>query len=162
MDRKDRSILALIFAVIGVVAYYYSYDFYNISSETISLISLALAIYSIALTALSGNSELAIKMRKTVDPNSNGERTHIGTINLYIKRAFFFGFATIIVAATSLILHDERWLRKLYLMTWGNRMLGLRSSYRIFSSLCFALFGCNFFFMHKIITLILNRITYNS
>lgn len=162
MYKRDKAILFLILVVACSIAYFFAFDFFNIASETISLVALALTVYSIALTSLSGESKLAVYMRKTVDPSSNGERTQIGTLNVYIKVALFFGIATIITAAIFLVLHDERWLQKLYLMSWRNRVLGLRNPYKGFSAMSFGLFSCNFFFVYKIITFILNRATYNS
>lgn len=162
MHKPDRYVLTVLSLLTLVITFHFSADFNLIASESINLVSFALAVYSVALGALAGDSELAKSMRSTVDPKSNGEQTEQGTLNSYIRCALLLGCTTIIVATLIIVLHDERWLRKLYYFAWGSRVIGLKLTYRILSSIGFTLFACNFFFMYRIIQFILNRITWNK
>lgn len=161
MYKKHQFILAILLIMVSIGAYCVEVDFYCIASEMINLVSIALAIYSIVLGALCGDSELAKKMRSTPD-SIYKDRTQQGVLNSYISQALLFGILTIVIAAGIMIVHDDRWLVYLYSYSEDNLVVGLTLVYRIASSIAIGLAGANFFYIGVIAKFIMNRLVWNK
>lgn len=161
MYKRHRYLLAVLTFSIAAIAYYLEIDFYTISSEMINLVSIALAIYSIVLGALCGDSELAKKMRRTVDGTFK-DRTQQGVLNSYISQALSLGIATIILAVVVLVLHDERRLTHLYVLSEAKEVINLKPIYQIISAIGTALSFSNFFYIAVITKFIMRRLVWNK
>lgn len=148
MYSKHKKILCGIFILILISTYILKIDFQPIASDCISIVSFALAIYTICISSLIGSSLLE-KLRSTVDIQFK-DRTQLGVLKKYINNAMITAIITLIISC----------LIKLEIETSNKMILELMQKINIqqlFSSICFSFFSLNFTFIIIIFIFIINR-----
>lgn len=149
MYKKDKKHIIITFVMVFIITFFLELDFNYISSDCISIVSCALAIYAICIGALIG-SPLLENLQNTVDSQIR-YKTQLGIIKQYIKNATFISVITLIFSCVSKLKIGNR---SILLITNKLTYLSLN---QFFSSLCFGFFSLNFIFVILIFTFIINK-----
>lgn len=145
--RKADFLLVLLIAVIaGWLAHFFNLNYGQIASDSLTVISIILAIYMASIGGLMG-SPLSARM-KGIPDNQQSYRSQLGRLVSYFKWAVFDSILTIIL--TSIF-----------------RLLPIPSApfpewYCLLSAVCIAAFASNFVFTIIVFLFILNRQVWES
>lgn len=154
MYKNHKKILRVVFIIVFFISFMLKINFAIIASDCISIVSFALAIYTICISCLIG-SPLLENLRLMPDFHIK-EKTQLGVIKCYIVNASYTSLATLIMAYISKLtfnisvfdgIENEFITSILYNINWV----------QIFSSLCFSLFSLNFAFIIIIFIFIISK-----
>lgn len=149
MYKKHKWAITITFVSVFILTFFLNINFEDIASDCISIVSFALAVYAICISALIG-SPLLESLRSNVDPQIR-ERTQLGVIKNYIRIAIFISVITLVLACISKIKINSN-----IIILILNKLSYLNPQ-QLFSSLCFAFFSLNFLFIIFIFMFIINR-----
>lgn len=131
-------------------SYFLQWDFSVVASDSISIVSIALAIYTISISALIGSNFATIL--KNTQHTILKDCTQLDVIINYFRWATKTAILTILL---SLLIQ----LKNEHMVLWIHRIKFLQNINlgRIYSSLCFACLALNFVFIWVIFEFIINR-----
>lgn len=138
MYKKDKKIILCLIIIVMGVTYRLQWDFKDVASECISVVSIALAIYTICISSLIG-SGLLNSLKNSVDKNIT-YKTELGVLKSYLENAVVVSIVTIMFACISKVAYFEN-----------------NDINRLFSAFCFAVFTLNFMFIWLIFIFIMNK-----
>lgn len=154
MEKNHKIICFSCFALSGLLTYIIDVDFSLIASETISVVSIALAIYTFSISTLVGS-----KFTKNLKENIHKEKsdyTQLDVLRIYFKNATTISIITIILSMFQK-LNINIFLLKINKILSSYKFFTFIDLSRIFSSVCFAFLTLNFIFIWLIIKFVLNR-----
>lgn len=149
MYKKHKCTTTITFVSVFILTFFLNINFEDIASDCISIVSFALAVYAICISALIG-SPLLESLRSNIDAQIS-DRTQLGVIKNYIRIAIFISVITLVLACISKIKINSN-----IIMLILNKLNYLNPQ-QLFSSLCFAFFSLNFLFIIFIFMFIINR-----
>lgn len=145
MYSNHKRIAIVLFSLVSLVSYCLDLDFKNIVGESISIVSIALAVYAIAISSLVG-SPLSQKLQFTPDVKLKG-KTQLGVIKSYIKTAMAISILTLIISCIIKLLPNP-----------SESIIKLLSELiRIIYSISFGLFALDFLFIWIVFVFVINR-----
>ncbi|PPK43239.1 hypothetical protein [Clostridium algidicarnis] len=149
MYKKHKCTTTITFVSVFILTFFLNINFEDVASDCISIVSFALAVYAICISALIG-SPLLESLRSNIDAQIS-DRTQLGVIKNYIRIAIFISVITLVLACISKIKINSN-----IIMLILNKLNYLNPQ-QLFSSLCFAFFSLNFLFIIFIFMFIINR-----
>ena len=150
MEQNHKRMAVWISILVFGVSFFYRWDFSVIASDSISIVSIALAIYTISISALIG-SNFAKLLKDTPHPVLK-DSTQLDVIIHYFKQATKTAILTLLLSLFIQLDHT-------FIMQRLNELKLLRTIDfgRIYSSLCFSCLVLNFIFIWIIFQFIINR-----
>lgn len=139
MYKKHKIITLVAFVIVFIISYIMKLDYNQIATESITVVSIALAVYMASFSQLAA-SELAEEMKKTPDKRIIG-KSELGVLESYLKLAIKFGLASIIIGCA-------------YLLDFN---IELEKSGNFVSSICLAVLSINFVFIWILFNFMINR-----
>lgn len=140
MYFKDKIILFIVSCISLVSSWLWKFDYADIASDSMTIISIALAVYMTIFSSLM-SSELADKMKKTKD-NYFKEKTEMGVLQTYLKNAIYVGCINILLSCGVLIIESKKINQYIYLFI---------------SSIGITTLVCNIYFMYLMYKFMINR-----
>ncbi len=148
MYPKHKNIaIAMFFATI-VVSYLLKLNFKAIASESISIVSIALAVYAISISNLVG-SNLAKAMKATPDKIIKS-KTQLGVLKTYIQSAMKVAISTLVISCLVKLIPEQT---KEFMM----EVPEYKTVMEVISAIGFGLFAIDFLFIWLIFDFITNR-----
>lgn len=146
MRKIDSFLVLLIAATAGGLAYSFNLDYGQIASDSLTVISIILAIYMASIGGLM-SSPLSARM-KSIPDNQQSYRSQLGRLVSYFKWAVFDSIITIILTSIFRLLPTPT--------------PPLPEWYCVLSAVCIAAFASNFVFTTIVFLFILNRQVWES
>lgn len=143
MRKGDKRAAAILAMLTMVVSWLTHLDYNAIASEGLTLSSIVLAVYVAAILGLI-NTNLAKKMAAT-QTHAKNEFTQLGQLVIYFKYASSFAIATIVISSITLLIPTEVNERAFQVV------------FQCLSSIGFAVYSLNLFFLSIILRFMLNR-----
>lgn len=97
MYKKHLLLAAFVFGTVFAVSFMLQVDYWNISEDAMTLVSIAIAVYITVPSFLVG-SPYADKLKRTPDPKRTG-MSQLGTLRDYLRDSMFFSILTIVLRA---------------------------------------------------------------
>lgn len=154
MEKKHKYICCFGFIFAFIITYIFRLDFYIIASESISVVSIALAIYTISISALIG-SEFSKKLQETQHFEKK-DFTQLDIIINYFKNAAVISIITIVFSMIKM-LDFSLLIQKIAAIPKISSIISVIDLSQTFSSICFAFLALNFIFICLIIKFVTNR-----
>lgn len=154
MEKNHKYICCFGFVFAFIITYILKLDFSVIASESISVVSIALAIYTISISALIG-SEFSKKLQEKTHFEKK-DFTQLDIIINYLKNAAFVSILTIVFSMIKM-LDFSILIQKIDSIPNISSIISVIDLSQTFSSICFAFLALNFIFTWLIIEFILNR-----
>ena len=156
MERKHKKVSTWLFWIVFVATFFLSWNFKTIASDSISFISIALAIYTVSIGALIG-SNFSEKLRDTVHPERK-DLTQLDVISNYMKYGIIIAMITILLSLFVQLDHS-------FILGLIHRILKRDILWKILynivkqllMSACFSFLSLNFLFVWYVFTFIINR-----
>ncbi len=160
MERTHKKHTKMLFAFIFALSFILRWNFTSIASDSISFISIALAIYTVSIGALIGSS--FAEELKNITHRERKDLTQLDMISNYMKLGIIMSMITIILSLVVKL--DHSFLLELFhimiIDIFNNETLW-RVLYgigkQIFMSTCFSFLSMNFIFMWYVFKFIINR-----
>lgn len=146
MYYKHKVCAIIVFTLVFIFTFFLRITFNDIASECISIVSFALAIYTICISSLIG-SPLLNKLRSTQDQQIK-HKTQLGVIKRYISSAMVVSIITLVLACISKLKTDNNLILS---------VLNKANIIQAFSSMCFSFFSLNFLFILLIFVFVISR-----
>lgn len=144
MYKKHKFFLSVIAIFIFILSYILQINYVMIASESITIVSIVLAIYMTSFSNLV-SSNLANIMKKKEDIHIKG-KSQLGVLKTYLNMAIGIGINNIVIACCVLIFDDK--------FNWSVISPKL---YYIISSVGFSMLGIDIFFMVLLYRFMVNR-----
>ncbi len=143
MRKGDKTAATILATLTIVVSWSIPLDYNVIASEGLTLSSIVLAVYVAAILGLI-NTNLARTMA-TTRTHAKSEFTQLGQLVIYFKYATAYAIATIVISSITLLIPTE-----------ANERL-FQVIFQCISSIGFAVYSLNLFFLSIILRFMLNR-----
>lgn len=156
MEKKHKKSAQILFWGIFLSSFILKWNFKYIASDSISFISIALAIYTVSIGALIG-SNFAEKLRSVVHKERK-DLTQLDMISNYMKYGIIIAMITIVLSLFVQLNHSYlfgliRQIFKSDLLWQVLYGLGKQS----LMSVCFSFLSLNFLFVWYVFMFIINR-----
>lgn len=153
MYKLHKIIQIFVFIFISLLSFFIKIDYSSIASDSIEVVSIALAVYLAAYAGLQGDSNLAKSLRTKEDKKVK-TKTQLGVFNSYIKTALLIGLSTIVISFTIIVIDKYFSL---------DTTITIKTDwYYVLSSISFALFALNLVLICLIGRFIINRISWDK
>lgn len=140
MYKEHKRIIVFSFIALFCISCYFKLDYRQISSDGITIVSIALAVYIASFSSLT-TSNLARVMENKSDRRIPG-KSELGVLQNYLQDAIILGLGCIVISCTCKLLNEE--------------FIGKRA-YLILSSFGIASLGANLMFVWLMFKFMLNR-----
>ena len=140
MYKKHKLIIIFGFISLFFISCYFELDYSKISSEGITIVSIALAVYIASFSSLT-TSTLAKIMENKSDRRIPG-KSELGVLEAYLQNAIALGLGCITMSCICKLL-DKEFLGEI--------------GYKVLSSVGIALLGVNIIFIWLLFKFMLNR-----
>lgn len=147
MEKHDYWAALVIGILSALISIFIKIDYSPLASSGLTLSSIVLAVYVAAIIGLV-NTTLSQKMQKTIS-NSHTDKTQMGVLTSYLKKAISLSIGTIIISSLFLLFKD-----------CGKGSYELIR--RIMSVLGIVFYSENLLFLWMIIRFMLNRQIWNE
>ncbi len=144
MYKHHRKIIVLIFFISTLISYYLKLDYSKIVSQSITILSFFLVILTTSITNLISSNSLVDKLKKSSDKQIVS-KSELGVYITYIKTAFYFEIANIVLNCLFIILKNTIQICII----------------KILSILGFSILSINFYIIFLIFKFLIERQLYN-
>ena len=145
MYKKDKWIIILIFILVSLISYFITFDLKQISGEAITIISIALAVYTASFSGLISSPLLRLMRRKQDVILMN--KTQLGVLESYLRFSINIGLICIIMCC----------LIKLFPNYNIDGNTSYIYSYRVFSAIGIGVLSINIYCIWLLSRFMINR-----
>lgn len=139
MYKEHKALMLVVLTTVFIASYVLKINYNLIATETITIISIALAVYMASFSQLAA-SKLAEEMKKTPDKKIFG-KSELGVLESYLKKAIIFGLISIVISC-------------MYLLDIN---VDVSKYENIFSSIALSILSVNFIFIWLLFNFMVNR-----
>lgn len=153
MYKSDKVILKIVFIAVLIFTYILKINFEPIASDCISIVSFAMAIYTMCIGGLIG-SKVIENMENEVD-NKLKHLTKLGVLKKYITSAMVVAIVTLLMSCISKLSVGNETIKIFFENIIAK--IPFLDMYLVFSAICFSFFLLNFVFIILIFIFIINQ-----
>lgn len=156
MYKRHKAFIIVLLVATSIVSFLLELDYSSMAEASITIISIAVAVY-IAATSIILGSPYAERLKSQTDFELR-EKTRLGVLASYLRTAGKFGIATIIVS-TAYILEVDREVQSIFPKDNPMWLYLENLIFRIIGSFFCGLFFVNIVFMYLVLIFLINSMT---